>query len=256
MYWSKACFLLAALLFAAGCTSGSGPKYREGDVTIAYLRSMYGRQAVTVEGDVYITGRVVSTDHHGNFYKTLVVEDATGGIVVRIDLENYHRTYFYGTQLRIACNSLVLSSYGGTLQLGAYSYDEGTADLGHIPEDRLSAIITIGEDEDELPAPTPITIPELAPGHISRMVIIRDVQFVDGGAGLKWCEQDADTDRMIVDRNGNRMAVRTSRYANFAGRVLPAGSGAIVGVVSYFNGAYQLTVHSDMLSVFMDSPRF
>ncbi len=249
--------IVGIALFAAGCNSGSGPEPGDGGVTIAWLRSMYGRSAVTVEGDVYITGRVVSTDQFGNFYKTLVLEDETGGIVVRVDLEDYHRTYFYGMRLRVACNALVLSSYGGTLQLGAYSYDEGPADPGYIPFDRLPAVITIGEKQDDaLPEPLPLTIPELAPGHISRLVALHDVQFVDGAAGATWSAPDADTDRLIVDRDGNRMVVRTSRYAEFAGRLLPGGSGSIAGVVSYFNGTYQLVVHSDMLSVSMDSPRF
>lgn len=247
--------ILLVTLFAAGCRSGSGPEYRDGGVTIAYLKSMYGRSAVGIEGDVYITGRVVSTDQFGNFYKTLVVEDETGGITVRIDLENYHRTYYHGMQVRIACNALVLSSYGGTLQLGAWSYDEGAADLGRIPFDRLPAVITIVEGNDAMPEAEALTIPELAPGHISRLVVFRDVQFADEESGLTWSEADSDTDRRIVDRNGNQLVVRTSRYAVFAGRVLPVGSGSIEGIVSYFNGAYQLVVLSDMSAV-MNAPRF
>lgn len=256
MCWSRVLPIVMIALFTAGCGSKPGPEFRDGGVTIAYLRSMYERSAVTVEGDVYITGRVVSTDQFGNFYKTLVVEDATGGIVVRIDLEDYHRTYYRGMQLRIACNTLVLSSYGGALQLGAYSWDEGAAEAGYIPYDRLPAVITIDEAGGATPTPSPLTISELAPEYIGRFVVLHDVQFVDGDAGLTWSEPDVDTDRPIVDRNGNRMVVRTSRHAEFADSSLPVGSGHIEGVLSYFNGTYQLVVWSDMLSAFMDRPRF
>ncbi len=80
MCWSRVLPIFAAALLVGGCGSKRhGPEYRESGVTIAWLRSMYGRQPVTVEGDVYITGRVVSTDEHGNFYKTLIVDDGTAG---------------------------------------------------------------------------------------------------------------------------------------------------------------------------------
>ena len=242
-------------LFAAGCKSGSGPEYRDGGVTIAYLKSLYARSPVTVEGYVYIAGRVVSTDQYGNFYKTLVVEDETGGIAIRIDLENYHRTYFRGMQIRIACNALVLSSYGGMLQLGAYSWEEGSPDPGYIAANRLAAVITVDSDKDQTPEPTPLGIPDLAPRHIGCFVAFEDVQFADPETGLTWSGAEADTDRHVIDRNGNRLIVRTSRFALFAGRTLPHGSGYIEGVMTYFNGKYQLVVCSDTYAV-MEKPRF
>ena len=246
---------VAVVLACAGCKSGSGPEYRSGDVTIAYLKSMYGRSAVTVEGEVYISGRVVSTDQYGNFYKTLFVEDDSGGISIRIDLTDYHRTYYRGMQVRVTCNALVLSSYGGTLQLGAYSYTEGSSDLGYISANRLPAVITIDEGKGGPPEPTTLTIDGLSPGDIGRLAAFENVQFIDGELPLCWADAEADTDRHITDRSGNTLIVRTSRFADFAGRTLPAGSGYIEGVLTYFNGSYQLVVCSDIYAV-MKSPRF
>ena len=244
-----------AVLLAVGCAKNPEPEFRAGDVSIAWLKSLYGRQPVVVTGDTYITGRVTSTDQYGNFYKTLFIEDDTGGICLRIDLEDYHRTYFRGMHLRIACNALVLSSYGGMLQLGAFSYDAVTPDLSAIPRDRLAAVITIREGEDEAVEPPLLAISELAPQHIGRFVAFDGVQFDDDAVVHTWSEVAADTDRYLTDRAGNRIAVRTSRRATFASRPLPSRSGYIEGVVTYFNGRYQLVVCSDM-SAIMDEARF
>lgn len=245
--------IIALVLLAAGCVRSEDPQFGENTVSIAYLKSLYGREAVTIAGEVYIAGHVVSTDQYGNFYKTLFLEDETGGIAIRIDLENYHRAYYRGMRLRVACNALVISSYGGMLQLGAYSYDEGSPDLGHISANRLPAVLTIEHDNDKAPEPLSLTIPELAPEHIGRFASFEGVQFAD--EGVAWSEADADSDRPVRDRDGNSLIVRTSRYAEFAGRILPAHSGYIEGVVTYFSGNYQLVVCSESSAV-MESPRF
>ena len=246
--------LLAALL-AVGCAKNPEPEFRTGDVSIAWLKSLYGRQPVVVTGDTYITGLVTSTDQYGNFYKTLFIEDDTGGICVRIDLEDYHRTYFRGMRLRIACNALVLSSYGGMLQLGAFSWDAATPDLGAIPRERLAAVITVCEGEDEAVEPPLLAIPDLTSAHIGQFVAFDGVQFGDNAAEHTWSEPTADTDRYLTDRAGNRIAVRTSHRATFAARPLPLRSGYIDGVATWFNGRYQLVVCSDM-SAIMHEARF
>lgn len=211
-----------------------------GQVSIAYLKSLYERTPVAIDRDIYIVGRVVSSDISGNFYKTLVVEEETGGVVVRIDLENYYQKYDRGSLVQINCNSLVLSSYGGTLQLGAYAYDGETQYLGHIPAGRIDAVISVDRDLDIDIVSPPIAIKSLSANNISCTVKFTDIQFEE--RGMAWADEGVDTNRHIVDRAGNRLVVRTSAYAAFAAWLLPYGSGSIEGVVSYFNGEYQLTL--------------
>lgn len=243
-------------VFAVGCTKTNVPHPDAGNaVSIAYLKSMYEREPVTVTGDIYINARVISTDQYGNFYKTLMLEDDTGGIAMRIDLDNYHRTYYRGMRLRVACNALVISSYGGMLQLGAYAWTDAQPDLGRISANRLPAVITIVAGMDVTPEPLLLTIPELSPDHIGRFAAFNGVQFADAESGRTWSDPDADTDRQICDREGNTLIIRTSRHAEFAGRLLPSRSGYIEGVVTYFNGNYQLVVCSESAAV-MESPRF
>lgn len=247
-------------LFFSGCASQPDVPHvviPEGSekVSVAYLKSIYERTPVAVDREIYIQARVVSSDNHGNFYKTMVVEDETGGIAVRIDLENYYRKYDKGSLVKINCNSLVLSDYGGVIQLSAYVYDQTAQYIGYIPANRLDAIISLDRKNDKEVVPAEAAIAALTPNHISRAVRFSRVQFVDEELGLEWTEDGADTDRHIVDGNGNRLIVRTSAHAVFATRLLPAGSGSIQGVLGYFNGEYQLIL-CNMTSVIMKDARF
>ncbi|MCC8019940.1 MAG: DUF5689 domain-containing protein [Rikenellaceae bacterium] len=237
----------------SGDGDGSGGSASGGSVTIAALKSMYVDHPVTVTDEVSISGRIVSSDRWGNFYKTLCVEDATGGIAIRIDLEEYFRTFRLGAEVTVYCNALSLGTYGGAVQLGVLSGD-GTNTVTYIPSGHvMSAFRLVGEGTE--PPVAVVTIPDIRPNLINTYVEIREVQFEDGTPGLTWSEEGADTDRYITDPQGNRLAVRTSRYATFAGDLLPHGSGIIRGVVGYFNGSYQLTVINSHYAM-MESERF
>ncbi|MCD8100978.1 MAG: DUF5689 domain-containing protein [Alistipes sp.] len=237
---------------ASGDTVGGGSS-SGGTITIAALKAMYVNHPVTVTDEVSVSGRIVSSDRWGNFYKTLCVEDDSGGIAVRIDLGEYFRTFGLGEEVTIYCNGLTLGTYGGAVQLGVLSAD-GTNTVTYIPSAYvMSAFRSVGEGAE--PPVTTVTIPDLSPGLINAWVEIREVQFEEGEPSLTWSEEDADTDRYITDAQGNRLAVRTSRYATFAGELLPHGSGFIRGVAGYFNGAYQLTVINNHYAI-MESERF
>ena len=73
--------------------------------------------------------------------------------------------------------------------------------------------------------------------------------------GLRWSETDVDTDRHLIDEFGDTLRVRTNCRADFADRKLPVGSGYIEGILSWFNGRYQLRI-TDVRNVVMEEPRF
>ncbi len=253
--WIK---LLPALCLMWGCNKGGDVEYLDNPkpggeksarhVSIAYLKSLYERAPVAIDDELYITGCVSSSDQYGAFYRNLVLEDQTGGIVLRVDLENYHRIFYQYHEIYVACNSLILSNYGGVVQLGSKE--------GAILPERLEAMVDV-RSAAEL-APLPLTFETLAPEHISRFVSFDNVQFEE--ENVAWCapeniEAGTGTDRWLVDRAGNRLLVRTSPFVSFARRTLPAGSGYIEGILGVFNGEYQLEVCSDLYAV-MESPRF
>ena len=84
--------LLAAGI--AGCRDDDRLSYekdaQEGDVppigvqSISVLKSLYHDRTIRITQEISIQGHIVANDTAGEFYKEIVVEDDTGGIVWRL----------------------------------------------------------------------------------------------------------------------------------------------------------------------------
>lgn len=252
-----AIFLCIMLCLSASCDDGgagiefdgedTGQEMAEGDVSIAYLRSLYKQYNTLIDSELYITGRVVSSDQYGAFYKNIVIEDATGGINLRVDMDNYYRVYLQGVRVRVACNSLTISDYGGEIRLGYGA--------GYISNSMLPSTIIALESQTEKPIPATLTIGQITPENINCLVRIDGVQFEEMGA--MWCdmELEAGTDRHLIDKKGDRLVVRTNPNVTFRNALLPTGSGYIEGILGVFNGVYQLQIWSNRY-LDMESERF
>jgi hypothetical protein len=210
-------------------------------VSIAFLKSLYKGAPVRITGEYRIEGSVISDDRFGNFYKTLVIDDSiSGGIEIRLDLEDIIPKYYFHSRVAVRCNGLWLGSYGGTLQLGAEPFGEYETQYipGNVINQHLYRDITFYREV----LPHKLKFSELSARYISTFVGFENVRFIDEESGMCWSEADADTDRHLVDEAGDTLIVRTSRFARFGYVSLPKKSGFIEGVLGYFNGTYQLTV--------------
>lgn len=245
-------------LFSAGC-SDPRPHVPESydpyptDVSIAYLKSLYNGTPHLIDRDHTITGYVVSSDRYGNFYKTLVIEDSTGGIGIKLDRTELYGEYYLGDCVSVYCNGLCLGGDGGQVVLGGKA--EGDYQTTYIPNERVGITVRKNASDHREVIPHPLTLAGLSARYLDCPVSFDGVQFIGQEIGLTWSEKDADTDRHLVDRNGDTLAVRTSRYAEFANRNLPPGSGYIEGVLGWFGGRYLLKV-VDPWNLDMSGERF
>ncbi len=129
--------LAAALLFSA-CEEWepvytfkySEPSAAEADIpaantTVANLKALYTSGPVEITSDLVIRGQVISSDRSGNIYRSLYIQDETGGLEVKIGKSSLYNDYKLGQWITIKCNGLTLGSYNGMLQLG---YKDPTGD--------------------------------------------------------------------------------------------------------------------------------
>lgn len=99
--------------------------------TIAELAATYtpgaSSQYVYKGANAYICGRVSSNDQPGNFYKSLFIQDETGGIEVKIGKNALYNDFLPGQKLYVKLNGLTVGMYGykdgkyggmGMIQLG------------------------------------------------------------------------------------------------------------------------------------------
>ena len=196
-----------------------------------------------------ISGRVISSDATGNIYKSLVIQDETAALAISINANSLYTTYRVGQEVVIDLNGMYVGKYANLLQLGypnegtrgteagfmALELFESHAQLNGLPD--VSKIDTIPVSISELPT-TPAEICKMQ----SQLVRLDNVQWVE--AGQRYSEESASTSRNLKDASGNTIIVRNSNYATFRTELLPEGEGTVIGILSYYNNAWQILLRS------------
>ncbi len=157
----------------AGCDKASGLELTtntpQGTVTIAALKSRCtGAQAAVTE-DITIEGVVTGNDLYGEFYKTLVVEDTSGGISIAVDATELYVDYPVGTAVTIHCNGLFLCDYGGKVMLGTRPTGE-YAGPGRIPPAEAALYLRRKQAETRPLRPRTLTFGEVDMRHTDTYV--------------------------------------------------------------------------------------
>lgn len=256
---TTACLSLLLLLLLAGCDRASESGYgKEGSEpapqhTVAYLKSLCdGKVSVQVTQEIVIRGFITGNDLYGEFYKTLVVEDASGGIQIAADRASLNDDYPFGIRATVRCNGLTLYNYGGKIQLGTTPDENG---VGRIPGEELSRYIRTEQPDGETPCAAPLAFSEVAARHIDTRVRFDEVRFTQAA---RWCDTDPETgryvttERTIADARGREFTVRTAGTCVYAKEPLPQGKGSLYGIIDYFDGKFTLRV-TNRGAVFPDS---
>ena len=205
--------------------------------TIAELKAMHvNGQFETIGEDLIVKGIVVADDASGNWYRTFVIQDETGGIEVLTDLRDSYVFYPRGREIYVKLKGLVLGDYNNLIQLGGYVAQD--LSLGPIVE--VTDFLIKGVKKD-VPAAKIKKITELTIADVSTLITLENVQFIasdTAGAFADAIHQDA-LNRYLEDCNQKQVIVRTSGFANFAGSNLPNGSGTFTGVLSVYRNDFQ-----------------
>ena len=201
---------------------------------------------------IVIKGRVVSSDESGNIYKNMVIDDGTAAITLSIDANSLYNTYRFGQEIVIDATDMYIGNYQGLQQLGTPEYNaeydevqmarmpleffQEHAQLNGLPEPTLVDTLVV-PSISALP-----TTPEGIIAYQSKLVRFDNVQF-DGGGELPFSESEQTVSRTISDGTAS-LTLRNSGYANFYNRILPEGTGSVVGILGYYRGTWQLTLRS------------
>lgn len=206
-------------------------------------RTLCTKASVTLTRDIRLRCVVTANDHYGEFDRTLVVADASGGIEVAVDAADLYRDYPLGANLTLYCNGLALGDYGGKIQLGAPPRGDYAVD--RIPARELSRYLRCNDSGTLQRDFVRRSISEISLRDVDTYVRFDQVRFTTQGT---WCDIDPlsgkrlTTERTIVDSTGATFRVRTLGSAHYAGEPLPKGKGSLCGIVDYFNGEYALRV--------------
>ena len=237
----------------------------EANTTIAELKAMYAGGPTEIYNDVIIEGVVNSSDRSGNFYRSLYIQDATGGIELKIGKTGLYNEYPIGQVLYVKARSLVLGDYKGMLQLGAPS-PESKYETSYMDAPLLiNSTIFKGVRGD---APFPYEIEDrsgLNARNLGTIVTLKDVVYKEGTYLLydengnyeklpldTWAIKEDKSEgiesaygnHVFVLPGGGEITVRTSGYARFAQKKVPeVGTHVnLTGILTRYNTTYQLAL--------------
>jgi Family of unknown function (DUF5689) len=248
-------FLLALALCAAACVKtkfdepplGGEPVTLKANTSIKALKALRRSTGVNtfdkITTDAVISGIVVMDDRSGNYYKSIIVQDSTGGIEVRFNDGFLFNTFPVGRTVFIQCKDLLLTDYSGTIQLTGSTVEQGGQLQGiGLTESQVRAKVQKGTIVKNI-RPRVVSIADLRnPDLYSTLVEINDVQFAPVDTGKTYADAPRTTslNRTLENCNRQTVIVRTSGYADFATALTPKGRGKVVGVLNIFSRDLQL----------------
>ncbi|MFN8154407.1 MAG: DUF5689 domain-containing protein [Bacteroidia bacterium] len=235
------------------------------NMTIDSLKKLYSdsiisfNKIITIDSNWVISGVVTADDKSGNFYKTMVIEDATAGISIRLDQGDFYTQYPIGRRVYVKLKGLVMGDYGNLIQLGGYIDNTGTTpSAAPIPQALIPNYIVGGEWNQNL-TPSKVTMNDLfnTDKWQNRLVEIENVEFAPGDTAQPFADAVLLTsvNHDLNDCNGNTIIVRTSGYSNFATKLTPTGKGTIKGIFSIYTSDLQLILRDSLDATGMDSIR-
>lgn len=216
----------------------------EVNATISELKQLYEAGELTkILSEVNVKGEVIANDRSGNYFKTIVIQDHTGGIDVKVNSVGLFAEFPIGQEIVIKCKDLYISDFNNLLQLGSVYDDNGTLRLGGVEEALINQHIFKGENI-VTPSVKLKGINDLTEEDISTLIKLDGVQFTDEDKGQTYADASRrfSLNRAIEDCDDNSIILRSSGYADFASELTPTGNGSITAVYSVYQNTSQLWI--------------
>jgi hypothetical protein len=226
--------------------------------TVADVHAKSGAIVSQYKYDDIIEAYVVSTDEYGNFFKSISFQTlATAttpaiGFSVPVDATNIYVDFRFGNKVYIKLKDQYTDINYGSLRIGGIyvnSYNEGG--VGRLSQNDYKNVLhasctTLTDDQ----LVRKITIADLQnDSNLNTLVELSEVQFAEAAIGRHYFEESNNiggaTNWNLIDKKGNQIIFRTSSYADFAGKLVPDGSGKVRGVLTKFGSDYQLVARSE-----------
>jgi hypothetical protein len=184
-------------------------------------------------GDTSLYGTVIADETSGNIYKQSFIVDANGGCI-QLNLLN-KGGLAVGDKIRINLNSLYLINASNMIYIDSVDIGKSVVKLSSgnpvTPKVVTFSQVLAG------------TSPSGSTSLQSQLVRIDNSEFVEKGMTFADAIGKSTLNRTLKTCGStSSLTVRTSGYANFAGKIIPSGNGYIVAVVTQYNSTMQLTI--------------
>jgi ribosomal protein L31 len=249
------------------------PTNMTANTTIAQLKARHtvpgAIDKIDSGSEIIIRGIVIGDDRSGNLYKTIVIQDSTGGIALNINGTNLYTSYPIGREIFVKCNNLYLSDYNKQIQLGGGIQTGTTPALADIPTTTINNVIFKGSVNNVV-TPKDVTPAQLGTNmddpYQNTLIRLTGVEFSSTDTAKTFASPGVASPSAASFRlyscnstppfynSSINTELRTSNYSNFAGVALPNGNGTITAIYTIFGNSKQLTIR-DVNDVKFDGAR-
>ena len=245
-------FLYAiTLLLCLGCYDGNTDRQESefADIAtcdIAELRQLCSGGYCPINRDMICVGRVTSSDREGNFYRSLFIEDETGGVELKLGIYNSASQYPLGLQVALHLKGAAIALDNGVVQVGLppYSYDT------KLREFESQVVIDKHLFRSNSVVPVVPLVCDIASLDISLCGRFVCIENLSSSPLVEDDEQLMVEYHRFVDSKGDAIFTYISPYADFADMEMPTTSIDIQGILCYE------TVGMDIGKQFVIKPRF
>lgn len=232
--------LYVSLIVLMACSSPVENNQRvEGDVSIAYLRSLADERSQCIKSDVWIEGCVMLNDKVGETYKSFVLYDGEAGVDVRVDIEDVDFVVPLYAEVRIRCEGLYVGREGSRVVLGA----EPTAEyvVNRISEAEFENRLEIIHLYDKYSGCRTMQIADIGLDDVSCLVSVEAVRIIPEESSLAWCDADAserpfESSLRHFVAGDNTLTVAILNRCDYAAQIVPGDIVTLVGVVDSYDG--------------------
>jgi hypothetical protein len=226
------------------------PVFTEASITVTTTirelktRHIKGNFELITE-DIVIAGIVIADDRSGNFYKSIILQDASGGIAIRLDGSGLYNNFPVGRKVYVKLKGLYLSDYGGLIQLGGGidNTDPSKLELAGIPSSLFDKYLLKGSLGNAV-KPNVVNVNDLTTNIQdtlqNTLIELHGYEFGEVDTSKTYAPPQTSVNLIATNCSGTSVLLRNSGYSNFAGIKLPKGNGKLTAVYSIFGSTKQL----------------
>lgn len=212
-------------------------------ITIAELKALheFGSYEEITTDDV-IEGIVVANDSSGNFYKEFILQDATGGIDVKVEQFNLYTNFPIGRQVFIKVKGLYLGDYNNNIQLGGSADAEGS--INEIASDLVDQYILKGSFNNAV-VPEIVTVSSLNDSYQNKLIQLENFEFQSSDLSKTYAIAGSSPESVnftLKNCDGQSIVLRNSGYSDFATLKVPGGNGTITAIYTVYGSTKQLFI--------------
>lgn len=265
--------IFAAALMTASCFDGdwespdmTNPPYGNNaiaedaakQVTIEQLKSKYSSAIANssfqrITDDLQLRCTVIANDIGGNIYKQIVVQDATGAMIVGINGTGLFPFVSVGQQILIDLKDLCIGGYGQQTQLG----DEYNNSIGRMSTEKWEQHVKILPTHDMSQIDTLDFNADMDMvrycGHLVKLsnVLIGDAGYpiapeYKAGTPLTYNgSTNGYVHHSINNLSMSKLVLRTSTYADFASWIIPSTPVTIYGIATRYRNTWQILIRAE-----------